>query len=163
MLFDEDVLVHRDAVHRHCQRMLGCPLDAEDALQETLLRAWRFRRTAASNPRAWLYRIATNVCVDALQRRVPTVPVDDFSPTAPSPDAEVIDRETIELALRTASSALPPLQHASWVMRDVLQWSARDTACALSTSVPAANSALQRARSGLRSSLARDRLEWVRA
>src|SRR4051794_6003049 len=156
MLFDEDVLAHRDGLHRHCERLLGCPAEAEDALQETLLRAWRARRTALSNPRAWVFRIATNVCFDALSRRVATVPFEDDAArlVAPCAASEVIDREAIELLL----DMLPAQQRAVWVLRDVMHWSARDTAALLDTTVPAANSALQRARSALRVRLADDHL-----
>jgi RNA polymerase sigma factor (sigma-70 family) len=156
---------HRPELHRHCVRLLRSPVDAEDALQEALLRAWRSRRTLASAaPRAWLYRIATNVCFDFASRREPApVPLDD-EPEAPSehrPDARVVAQETLELALLTAIQQLPERQHASLVMRDVLDCSARETAATLSTSVAAINSALQRSRGGLRERLAADRLEWA--
>jgi RNA polymerase sigma factor (sigma-70 family) len=150
-------LVHRHSgeLHRHCTRMLRSPVDAEDALQDTLLRAWRSRRTlASSSPRGWLYRIATNACIDLIARR-PTL-VDGTparEPVAPpeqQPDAVLVARETLVLALQH----LPPRQHVCFVLRDVLDWSAGDTASALSISVPAANSALQRARRRLRTQLA---------
>jgi RNA polymerase sigma-70 factor (ECF subfamily) len=165
---------HRDELRRHCVRLLGSRADGEDALQDTLLRAWRSRRTLASScPRAWLYRIATNACFDALARRDSTLAsLDDQAvhahhgppePTAPPeqrPDAMLLSRETLELALLTAIQHLPPRQQATFVMRDVLSWSANEAATALSTSVPATNSALQRARSGLREHLAPGRLDW---
>ena len=157
---------HRPELHRHCARLLRSPADAEDALQETLLRAWRSRRTLTSGAtRAWLYRIATNACFDLAARREPTyeLPAGD-EPEAPSeqrPDAQLLARETLELTLLTAIQQLPPRQHASLVLRDVLDRSARDTASALSTSVPAVNSALQRSRERLRERLAADRLEWA--
>jgi RNA polymerase sigma-70 factor (ECF subfamily) len=160
---------HRDELHRHCVRMLGSPADGEDALQETLLRAWRSRRTQSSgSPRGWLYRIATNACVDILNRRDATLASLDDRPEAPDPpeqrpDEMLVARETVELALLTAIEHLPPGQQTALVMRDVLSWSANDTAAALSTTVPATNSALQRARSGLRARLAPGRLDWSRS
>ncbi|NUT54529.1 MAG: sigma-70 family RNA polymerase sigma factor, partial [Thermoleophilia bacterium] len=157
---------HRPELQRHCARLLRSPADAEDALQETLLRAWRSRRTLTSGaPRAWLYRIATNACLDLAARREPTCELpDDHEPAAPSeqrPDAQLLARETLELALLTAIQQLPPRQHASLMLRDVLDCSARDTASALSTSVAASNSALQRCRDGLRERLAGDRHDWA--
>ena len=157
---------HGPELHRHCARMLRSPVDAEDALQETLLRAWRSRRTLASGAtRAWLYRIATNACFDLAARREPTCELpDDDEPEAPfeqRPDAQLLAQETLELALLTAIQQLPERQHASLVMRDVLEYSARDTATTLSTSVAAVNSALQRSRGGLRERLAADRHEWA--
>jgi RNA polymerase sigma-70 factor (ECF subfamily) len=163
--FTQAVARHRSELHRHCARLLGSQ-DAEDALQETLLRAWRARRTCtAASPRGWLYAIATNACYDLIARRSPTsLPFEeDHAPEAPpeqQPDATAVDRETVELAVLTAIQHLPPLQQASFVMRDVLSWSAQDTASALETSLPATNSALQRARRGLRTRLAPGRLHW---
>jgi len=156
---------HGPELHRHCVRMLRSPVDADDALQETLLRAWRSRRTQTSDAtRAWLYRIATNACLDLAARREPTCELpDDDEPVAPSeqrPDERLLEQETVELALLTAIQRLPERQHASLVLRDVLDHSARDTASALSTSVAAVNSALQRSRDGMREHLAADRLEW---
>ena len=166
LAFAAAVRRHRPELHRHCVRLLRSPADAEDALQETLLRAWRSRRTLASGaPRAWLYRIATNACLDLAARREPTYELpDDHEPEAPPeqrPDAQLVARETLELALLTAIQQLPPRQHASLLLRDVLDRSARDTASALSTSVAASNSALQRCRDGLRERLAPDRLDWA--
>jgi len=166
---------HRTELHRHCARLLRSGPDAEDALQETLLRAWRSRHTLASDsPRAWLYRIATNACHDVLRRRDPALasfddetafgdggPLEAAAPADERPDAIVVGRESLELALLTAVQELPPRQHASLVMRDVLDWPAEDTATALSTSVAATNSALQRARHGLRRRLANGRVEWA--
>ena len=157
---------HGPELHRHCVRMLRSPVDAEDALQETLLRAWRSRRTPASGAtRAWLFRIATNTCLDLAARRRPTCTLSDGDePEAPyeqRPDARVLAQETLELALLTAIQQLPARQHASLVLREVLDVSARDTASTLSTSVAAINSALQRSRDGLRERLAQDRLQWA--
>src|SRR3954447_26717317 len=159
---------HRDELHRHCVRLTGSPADGEDALQETLLRAWRSRRTQGSgSARGCLYRIATNACFDILNRRDGTLASLDERPEAADapedrPDEVLVARETVELALLTAIQHLPPGQHTALVMRDVLSWSANDTAAAMATTVPATNSALQRARSGLRARLAPGRLDWSR-
>jgi DNA-directed RNA polymerase specialized sigma24 family protein len=114
------------------------------------------------------HRIATNACFDLVARRGPHLEgldeLADDEPAAPAherPDAIVIAQETLELALQAALHRLPPRQHAALVMRDVLSLSARETATALGTSVAATNSALQRGRSGLRSWLTADRLEWA--
>src|SRR4051812_771146 len=130
---------HRDELDRHCARLLRSPADAEDALQETFLRAWRALHTCRSSPRPWLYRIATNVCFDLLAARR-TAPVtvtvervpEAVAPSEQQPDAVVIAGETVELALLTAVRHLPARQHACLVMRDVLRWSAADTAATLS-------------------------------
>jgi RNA polymerase sigma-70 factor (TIGR02960 family) len=157
---------HRRELHVHCYRMLGSFEEAEDAVQETFLRAWRSRERFEGGPlfRAWLYRIATNACLDALrrsQRRVPAlrsfaeVPwlqpypdrlLDEIAPSDEEPDAVVVARETIELAFIAVIQLLPPRQRAVLILRDVLDWSAKETASLLELSVPAANSALQRAR-----------------
>jgi len=154
---------HRSELHRHCTRVLRSGEDAEDAVQEALLRAWRSRRVLASEcPRAWLYRIATNACLDVLARRDATLaPLDEHTPHAAIPhdqlpESIVVAQETVELVLLAAMD-LPPCQRASFLMRDVLDQSAAESATALSISVAATNSALQRARSALR-----DRLEWTR-
>jgi RNA polymerase sigma-70 factor (ECF subfamily) len=160
---------HRAELLRYCTRLLGSPADAEDALQDTLMRAWRSRHTLASDAvRPWLYRIATNACFDLVARRGPRLAgldeLADDEPAAPAherPDAIVIAQETVDLALRAAVQKLPPRQHSALVMRDVLSLSARETAAALGLSVAASNSALQRARSGLRSRLTANRLEWA--
>ena len=169
--FTDALARQHDGLQRHCARLLGSRTDAEDALQETLLRAWRARRSQTADcPRAWLYRIATNVCFDTLARRdVTLVSLDDpdhgsrevSAPPEQRPDATLIARETLELALLTALEQLPPLQRSAWIMRDLLSCSAKETATALSTSLPATNSALQRARSGLRTRLATGRLQWA--
>jgi len=158
---------HRDRLFALARRLLGSRADAEDALQETLLRAWRARHARSSaSPRAWLYRIATNACFDILAARPDATELDDDSlaaaTTEDGPDAEVLARETLELALLTAIQHLPARQRATLIMRDVLGWSAADVATALSTTVPATNSALQRARNGLRDRLPSSRLEWTR-
>src|SRR5918998_324237 len=148
---------HRRELQVHCYRMLGSFEDSEDLVQETFLRAWRKRRTfeGRSSLRAWLYRIATNACLDALERR----------PRAPSvhngPDAELVAKETIELAFIAAIQLLPPRQRAVLIARDVLGWSAAETAALLDVSVPAVNSALQRARATLKEQLPRRRVDWT--
>jgi len=166
--FADTLELHRDELHRHCVRLTGSPSDGEDALQEALLRAWRSRRTQSSgSPRGWLYRIATNACVDILNRRDATLASLDERPDAADaveerPDELLVARETVELALLTAIQHLPPGQQTALVMRDVLAWSANDTAAAMATTVPASNSALQRARSALRTRLAPSRADWPR-
>jgi RNA polymerase sigma-70 factor (TIGR02960 family) len=161
---------HRRELHVHCYRMLGSFEEAEDAVQETMLRAWRARSTFdGTQPRAWLYRIATNTCLDAIRsrkRRVPTtatsfdeIPwlqpypdrlLDEVAPAAEEPDAVLVARETIELAFLAVIQLLPPRQRAVLILRDVLEWSAAETADALDTSVASVNSALQRAKATLR-------------
>jgi RNA polymerase sigma-70 factor, ECF subfamily len=156
---------YRGALHLHCYRMLGSVHDADDALQETLLRVWRSldRYEPRAPFGAWLHRIATNVCLTMLagRRRRPEVPVANTGEEAwnerllhldPYPDRlldELERRETVELAFVTAAQLLPPKQRAVLILRDVLGWSARETAEALDDSVAAVNSALQRARAGL--------------
>ena len=171
---------HRRELHVHCYRMLGSFDEAEDVVQETFLRAWRRRDgfEAGSNVRAWLYRIATNACLDALRRsrrRVPSlhsfaeVPwlqpypdrlLDEVAPSDAQPDAVVVARETIELTFLAVIQLLPPRQRAVLLLRDVLGWSAAETASLLDTSVAAANSALQRARATLRERLPGRPSEW---
>jgi RNA polymerase sigma-70 factor, ECF subfamily len=149
---------HHRELRRHCLRMVGAPADADDALQETFLRAWRGRRTLRDRAcvRAWLYRIATNACLDLVARQAAARvapdrgrPVEAAAPREQEPDAVVIANEVL-----TTIRDLPPRQHASLLLRDVLGWSAADTAAALAVTVPAANSALQRARAGVRAQLA---------
>jgi RNA polymerase sigma-70 factor, ECF subfamily len=170
---------HRRELQVHCYRMLGSLEDAEDMVQETLLRAWRKRASFAgrSTFRAWLYRIATNACLDLLQRRprVPSGPgfevtwlqpfpdrlLDAAAPSEHEPEAAVVERETIELAFLVAIQHLPPRSRAVLLLRDVLGWSAKETAALLEVSVAAANSSLQRARGALRERLPERRLEWA--
>jgi RNA polymerase sigma-70 factor, ECF subfamily len=156
---------HRRALHLHCYRMLGSIHDADDALQETLLRVWRSlgRFEPRSALGGWLHTIATNVCLTALARRsrreLPSGEIEEavwnerLLHLQPYPDRLLEDvyaeRETVELAFVTALQLLPPKQRAVLILRDVLGWSARETAEALDDSVPAVNSALQRARASL--------------
>jgi RNA polymerase sigma-70 factor (TIGR02960 family) len=155
---------HRRELHVHCYRMLGSFEEAEDLVQETYLRAWRARESFGGGEglRAWLYKIATNACLDALRSRArkpvqsyadlpylqpyPDRLLDEIAPTEEEPDAVVVARETIALAYVAMIQLLPPRQRAVLILRDVLEWSAQETAAILDISVPAANSALQRAR-----------------
>jgi RNA polymerase sigma-70 factor (TIGR02960 family) len=156
--FGELVDPHRRELVVHCYRMLGSIDDAEDAAQEALVRAWRGRATFERNVslRAWLYRIATNVCLDSIRRRgrarrdqerlgVGPYP-DHLLGLAAGADARYDARESISLAFLTALQVLPPRQRAALILRDVLGWRAAEVAELLELSVPAANSALQRAR-----------------
>ena len=171
---------YRRELHVHCYRMLASFDEAEDAVQETFLRAWRARETfdGSSLVRAWLYRIATNVCLDALRRSArrltsmrtfaevpwltpyPDRLLDEVAPREDEPDAVVVERETIELAFLAALQLLPPRQRATLIARDVLDWPASETATLLATSVPAVNSALQRARATMQAHLPARRSEW---
>jgi RNA polymerase sigma-70 factor (ECF subfamily) len=175
--FSAAVERHRRELQVHCYRMLGSFEESEDATQETFLRAWRGRETYAGRAslRAWLYRIATNACIDALERR-PRVPsasgevawlqpfpdalLDEIPAPEDEPDAEVVARETIELAFMVAIQHLPPRPRAVLILRDVLGWRAKETAELLEMSVAAANSALQRARATLKEHLPERRTEW---
>ena len=171
---------HRRELHVHCYRMLASFDEAEDAVQETLLRAWRSRDTFdGSQFRAWLYKIATNVCLDVLRRSsrrlttmhnfsevpwlqpYPDALLDEVAPSDDQPDAVVVERETIELTFLAAMQVLPPRQRAALVARDVLGWPAIETANLLDTSVAAANSALQRARATMQEHLPARRAEWT--
>ena len=172
---------YRRELHVHCYRMLASFDDAEDAVQETLLRAWRSRDQYDGRTyfRAWLYRIATNVSLDMARRRTrrtsaatdspgdlvwlqpyPDDLLDEIAPPQDQPDAVVVDRETIELAFLVALQALPARQRAALIARDVLGWSAAETAGLLETSVAAANSALQRARATMQQVLPARRSDW---
>jgi RNA polymerase sigma-70 factor (ECF subfamily) len=162
---------HRRELHVHCYRMLGSLEEAEDRVQETFLRAWRRRADfeGRSSLRVWLYRIATNACLEILRRRPrPTPPppaggrphdaavswldpypdrlLDQAAPGEDEPDSLVVAKETIELAFLAVIQLLPPRQRAVLILRDVLRFSAAETASLLDASVTAVNSALQRAR-----------------
>src|ERR671935_3324596 len=148
---------HRRALHLHCYRMLGSLHDADDALQETMLRAWK--GSNRYEPRAqlstWLHAIATNVCLTAIaHKRAGAVELsDDLEHLQPYPDRlldDLVVRETVELAFITAIQLLPPRQRAVLILCDVLDWSANEVAEALEVSVGAVTSALQRARIGLK-------------
>ena len=175
---------YRAELRAHCYRMLGSFEDSEDLVQETFLRAWRRRASfqGRSTFRAWLYRIATNACLDALERRprqvsghgaqplaevpwlqpYPDELLEGIAPPEDEPDAEVVARETIELAFIAAIQLLPPKQRAVLILRDVLGWSAADSASLLDVTVAAVNSALQRARATLKQHLPRRRVDWER-
>ena len=170
---------HRGELTGYCYRMLGSPFEAEDAVQDTLLRAWRSfdRFEGRAAVRSWLYRIATNVCLDMLNGRKrratpmdlgpardPVGPLGDTLPEVtwiePIPDglavpadgdpAEVaVARETIRLAFVAALQHLPPRQRAVLILCEVLRWQAAEVAELLETSVASVNSALQRARATL--------------
>jgi RNA polymerase sigma-70 factor (TIGR02960 family) len=172
---------HRRELHVHCYRMLGSFQDAEDAVQETFLKAWRARGTyeGRSTFRAWLYRIATNTCLDLLAGRRPEPatggevrwlePYPDSlldelpAAGADEPEALAVARETIELAYVVAVQHLAPRPRAVLVLRDVLGWPAKDVADLLGDSVNSVNSALQRARAGMREHLPAERQEWTGA
>ena len=155
--FDQLVEPYRHALEVHCYRMLGSAQDAEDLAQETLLRAWRAleRFEPRVQFQTWLYRIATNACLDELERRTRRpVPLDPF-PDRPSdetasptydPAARYAIREGMELALLGAIQQLPGRQRAVLIFRDVLGWTAPEVAEVLGSTVASVNSALQRAR-----------------
>jgi len=170
---------HRRELHVHCYRMLASFDEAEDAVQETFLKAWRGREgfEGGSQFRAWLYRIATNVCLDMLRRSsrgtagnsfadlpwlqpYPDLLLDQAAPSEEQPETVAIERETISLAFLAALQVLPPRQRAALIARDLLGWPAVETASALGTSVAAANSALQRARARMQAHLPPKRAEW---
>ena len=185
--FAESTERHRRELHVHCYRMLASFDEAEDAVQETFLRAWRSRDRFDASPdlsaplRAWLYRIATNVCLDLLRRgsrrpaasptfaEVPWLQpypdrlLDEAAPVDEQPDSIAVQRETIELVFLAAMQVLPPRQRAALIVRDVLGWPASETAELLETSVAAANSALQRARATMQEHLSPARAEWPAA
>jgi RNA polymerase sigma-70 factor (ECF subfamily) len=179
---------YRRQLHLHCYRMLGSFDEAEDLVQETLLRAWKGRAgfEGRSTVRTWLYRIATNACLDILEsksRRLQSVEspqatdsyrvdwiqpypdrlLDQIASSDLGPDALVIARETIELAYLVAIQYLPPKQRAILILREALGWSAKETAILLEESVASVNSALHRARSSMRKRLPEPRLEWSTA
>ena len=172
------VAPRRAELHAHCYRMLGSVHDAEDALQETFLRAWRSLAgfEERSSFRSWLYRIATNVCLNAIEKRPKRVLPLDHGPAGDpherfldplpesvwvepypdevlgledgltAPEARIEQREGVELAFIAALQHLPAIQRAALILREVLGFSAKETAEALETSTAAVNSALQRAR-----------------
>jgi RNA polymerase sigma-70 factor, ECF subfamily len=176
-----DLETYRGELTGYCYRMLGSAFEADDAVQETLVRAWRAldRFEGRSSLRSWLYRIATNVCIDMAQRpqrRARPMDLGPASTTAtatlvakpeatwlePIPDGQAlgspgdpadlaVERESIRLAFVAALQHLPARQRAVLILREVLHWQASEVAELLGTSVASVNSALQRARSTLRS------------
>src|SRR4051812_4810727 len=172
---------HRRALQAHCYRMLGSVADAEDALQDALLNAWRglAKFEGRSSLRSWLYTIATNACLRAIERRPKRVLPIDYVPAADphdglaeplvesvwvepypderlgleaglaGPEARYEQRESVELAFIAALQHLPARQRAVLILRDVLSFSARETAAALEMSPPGVDSALQRARASI--------------
>ena len=191
--FASGVERYRHELLVHCYRMLGSLQDAEDAVQETLLRAWRYRDSLKDGAplRPWLYRVATNACLDAIARDerrtllaakaaaddgwagkpedvvwlrpIPDSVLDPPTPPESTPEAMTLIRETIEIAFLTVIQLLTPHQRAALILCDVLDWSARDAADLLDLSVPAVNSALQRARVRLRERLPSPKSSWPAA
>ena len=178
--FSARVEPHRRELHIHCYRLLGSFEEAEDLVQEAFLRAWRRRETyeGRASVRAWLYRIATNACLDALDKRprrpsasgevawlqpYPDELLEQLPDRREGPEDVALAKETVELAFIAAIQHLPPLPRAVLVLRDVLGCSAKETARLLETTAASVNSALQRARAGLRESLPEDREEWQHA
>jgi RNA polymerase sigma-70 factor (ECF subfamily) len=188
--FDSNVERHRRELLVHCYRMLGSLPDAEDAVQETLLRAWRYRDSLKEGAplRPWLYRVATNACLDAIARDerrailgakaeadagwagepddvvwLGPIPDSVLEPSASptnTPEALTLMRETIEIAFLTVIQLLTLQQRVALILCDVLDWSAKDAADLLDISVPAVNSALQRARARLRDRLPSHKPTW---
>ncbi|RSN29422.1 RNA polymerase subunit sigma-70 [Amycolatopsis sp. WAC 01416] len=169
---------HRRELQVHCYRMLANYDDAQDMTQETFLRAWNKRKSFKGHAalRTWLYRIATNACLDFLQKRNDRTPVpsglSDSGSEVPrlqpypdrmlpeDPQESVVSRETIELAFIVAVQHLPPRQRAVFILRDVLGWPASKVADALELTVASVTSALQRARVTMREQLPDRRLDW---
>ncbi|MDO9354580.1 MAG: RNA polymerase subunit sigma-70 [Solirubrobacteraceae bacterium] len=175
--FETQVRRHARELHVHCYRMTGSFEDSEDLVQETFLRAWRKREQyeGRASLRAWLYKIATNACLDALDKR-PRVPTADgevrwlqpypdtllteLASSDEGPAEAVVAKETFELTFLVAIQHLAPLPRAAYILRDVLDCSAAETAEVLETTVASVNSALQRARAGLREHLPEPRAAW---
>ena len=186
--FDDLVRRYRRELHLYCYRMLGSFDEAEDHVQEVFLRAWRSRARfrGQASPRTWLYQIATNACLDTLRRdvrrsvpapsgqrpSVATMPwvqpypdslLDELAGDQPGPEAVTVSRETISLAFLAAIQLLAPRQRAVLILRDLVSWPAAEVAGLLGTSVPAVNSALQRARATLRDQWPQGRWDWAPA
>lgn len=181
---------HRRELLLHCYRMLGSLPDAEDAVQETMLRAWRYRDSLKEGAplRPWLYRVATNACLDAIARDerravlaakvaaddgaagklddvvwlgpIPDSQLEPPTPPPSTPEAITLRRETIEIAFLTVIQLLAPQQRAALILCDVLDWSAKEAADLLDITVPAVNSSLQRARARLRERLPSSKPAW---
>jgi RNA polymerase sigma-70 factor, ECF subfamily len=187
--FDRLAAGHRRELLVHCYRMLGSLDDAEDAVQEALLRAWRYRVSLkeGSSLRPWLYRVATNVCLDAIARDerravlagkaaeggaspaidevawlqpIPDSMLEPVSHRDGDPEAIALRRETIELAFLAIIQLLTPQQRAALILCDVLGWPAREAAAILDMSKAAVNSSLQRARATLERRLPARRPQW---
>ena len=190
--FDDLVRRYRRELHVYCYRMLGSFDDAEDHVQEVFLRAWRSRDRFQgwSSPRTWLYRVATNACLDTLRREArravpapssgpagsrpsivampwvqpyPDALLDEVAADLPGPEAVAVSRETISLAFLATIQLMPPRQRAVLILRDVVGFPAAEVAEVLDMSLPAANSALQRARRTLRDQWPDGRLDWAPA
>jgi RNA polymerase sigma-70 factor, ECF subfamily len=187
--FDDLVRRFRRELHVYCYRMLGSFDEAEDHVQEVLLRAWRSRESfeGRSSMRTWLYRVATNACLDTLRRdarravpaaagshgpSVTTMPwmqpypdalLSEMAADQPGPEAAAVSRETISLAFLAAIQLLPPRQRAVLILRDVVGFPAAEVAELLDMTVPAVTSALQRARATLRDQWPDGRLGWAPA
>jgi RNA polymerase sigma-70 factor (ECF subfamily) len=176
--FERTVEPYRKELHAHCYRMLGSLHDTEEAMQEAMLRVWRHIDgfEGRSSLRSWLYKIATNTCLDLIARRKKRLLPEEYGPKADphqppgepvaegvwiepypdealaiedghaSPDASYEEREALELAFVAAMQHLPPRQRAVLILREVLGFSAKEVGETLDTSVPSVNSALQRAR-----------------
>jgi RNA polymerase sigma-70 factor, ECF subfamily len=175
LTLEQEMETHRRALTGYCYRMIGSGSEAEDAVQETLVRAWRAADKLHERGalKAWLFRIANNVCLDMLQSAQRRAQPMDLGPAQsadsalgaplvesawvrPIADASVVDpadvaaeRETLRLAFVAALQHLPPRQRAVLVLREVLRWQATEVAELLETSVASVNSALQRARATL--------------
>jgi RNA polymerase sigma-70 factor, ECF subfamily len=156
--FAELVERHGRELHAHAYRIVGSHEDAEDLTQETFLRAWRRLESyqGRASFRTWLYTIATNACLSALERRSrrpqgTQTPALEAIPAADAEPAEaLVSKETADLGFLAAVQHLPPRQRAVLIVRDVLGWPAKETAALLGTSVASVTSAHQRARSTLR-------------
>jgi RNA polymerase sigma-70 factor (TIGR02960 family) len=188
--FEDLVEPYRREIQAYCYRMLGSFDDAEDLVQDVFLRAWRGKDGFAgrASVRTWLYKIATNTCMDFLRRNQRQVqryePVPGFDSGADegpervpwlqpypdqlldldtAPDSAAVSRETLELVFLTAIQHLPPRQRAVLLLRDVLDWSAAETAEQLDVTVATVNNDLQRARPVLRERLPERRADWTSA
>jgi RNA polymerase sigma-70 factor (ECF subfamily) len=192
--FETLVERYQREVQVHCYRMVGSLDEAQDLAQETFLRAWKNRTTfeGRSTYRRWLYRIATNACIDTVADRPPRLlstdafrPADPRAPLLPpadlpwlepypdrllegissdeaGPEAVVVARETIELAFVAATQHLPARQRVALILHDALGWSVTDVAELLEVSEAATNSLLQRARATMRRRLPPRRVDWVK-
>lgn len=189
MISELELEPHRARLRVHCYRMMGSLDDAEDMVQETFLRAWRSRESFEGRAQlsTWLHRIATNVCLDALEHRparvlpqdvVGAVSPDDRPRSTPElapelpwlqpfpdrlldPEAALAARESIELAYLAALQHLPPRQRAILILCDVLGWSAKEVAAQLELTVAAVTSALQRAHDAMRDLVPTGRTAWA--